>query len=717
MSNTNLRIHPAIGIARVGNSQEYYLGPETMAGMPIAGQDLTGGLPIKPGTESTTITSNDLRDSNGKLKRQAARFKIFQYQYADGVTQISYPDVPATEVVIGSVVDGKTVSDIAWTVHLANKKANCWEEHGLDAYDNGALPPLRNPGFNTSGDPLDPANPERLAKLVIDAGPRAILASSKTVVDFDKTTSASYWNTAAKAASPLPNYPKSFPFSDGADGPAGSGSNAITSLGSITTEANGRLLVLGGFGLACGFDNTGNADPNAPLLDDVNNNGWIDDTGDGPVTAVLLFTDGSCRAIEGSAWVVSADPAYAPQNLNVVSCWDDVYTTWVEKFNLQPALYSQQKYNPNYVPNFESDVSPTLKAAALQMWCTNLPQSAINGHRNIGKLGAAAPNFDIMKLMRDPNADTGTPTNAPLAQNPGSPLMPLSLGTGGKSFLTVSTTQYFLMGQWAKNMCVPGTPATLLGPGEALDKTILFNCLGGRYSPGLELTFIVLDVNLYQQDWQLPTVGPFRINMQPLDYSKAVLDQPFLGVGYTPLRTNAVQPGDLCKFMAIPWHTDYNSCATHAPSPNPGGEPTENNLYDGSINTSLFWSWPAQRPVAVYTFADLAANGGNLPQQRYSVRGAGTAAQDHSSPGNVDTAAMNVGRFQERVDILLNWSRIGTMMQGPAIDGYKPHVPGTDSYRPDYYLEVQSQFDKDESNLVVPWPNSITDKVYPPRQG
>lgn len=37
MSNSKsiFRIHPAIGMARVGNSEEYYIGPETMAGMPL----------------------------------------------------------------------------------------------------------------------------------------------------------------------------------------------------------------------------------------------------------------------------------------------------------------------------------------------------------------------------------------------------------------------------------------------------------------------------------------------------------------------------------------------------------------------------------------------------------------------------------------------------------------------------------------------------------
>jgi hypothetical protein len=67
--------------------------------------------------------------------------------------------------------------------------------------------------------------------------------------------------------------------------------------------------------------------------------------------------------------------------------------------------------------------------------------------------------------------------------------------------------------------------------------------------------------------------------------------EPFLTEGYVPLRKSDlpdVEPGDTSKFMSVPWHTDYNSCATHNPDPNPVN------------NTTLFWSWPAQRPVAVH---------------------------------------------------------------------------------------------------------------------
>jgi hypothetical protein len=164
--------------------------------------------------------------------------------------------------------------------------------------------------------------------------------------------------------------------------------------------------------------------------------------------------------------------------------------------------------------------------------------------------------------------------------------------------------------------------------------------------------------------------------------------------------------------MSIPWHTDYNSCATHLPSPNPGGEidPDGSNVYSG-VNTTLYWSWPAQRPVAVYTYDDLVANNGELPVQRYSLRGEGTAAIQQDSTREFNSPPMNVGRYQNRPDFLLNWDKIGFVIQGVAIDRYDS------SYPPNYYLEVQSLFKRDYSNLVQPWPNTVTDPLLPPDNG
>ena len=61
------RIHPAIGIARVGNSpDEYFLGPEDSLSPPAR----------PPGAIATT---------QGRLKRQAARFRVYGYDSAGKV--------------------------------------------------------------------------------------------------------------------------------------------------------------------------------------------------------------------------------------------------------------------------------------------------------------------------------------------------------------------------------------------------------------------------------------------------------------------------------------------------------------------------------------------------------------------------------------------------------------------------------------------------------
>ena len=84
---TTYKIHPAIGIARVGNSpDEFFVGPERI-----------GELPDPPG---------GFKDASCRVKRQAARFRIFAHHDDDTVEEITAAS-----------------ADITWTVHVANKKA------------------------------------------------------------------------------------------------------------------------------------------------------------------------------------------------------------------------------------------------------------------------------------------------------------------------------------------------------------------------------------------------------------------------------------------------------------------------------------------------------------------------------------------------------------------------------------------------------------------
>jgi hypothetical protein len=72
MAITHIKIHPAIGVARVGNSpDEFFIGPER----PWERPDPPGGF----------------KDGQCRVKRQAARFRLFAYNDDNTVQEITDP--------------------------------------------------------------------------------------------------------------------------------------------------------------------------------------------------------------------------------------------------------------------------------------------------------------------------------------------------------------------------------------------------------------------------------------------------------------------------------------------------------------------------------------------------------------------------------------------------------------------------------------------------
>lgn len=132
---TTIEIHPAIGIARVGNSKDCFVGPEP------------GGAPPPK-----------YRDRSGKLLRQAARFRVFRCERtAKGVLK------SATELTADQ-------AQISWTVHLVNAKGAAEEFPPVATRPTLAGGRLRNAGHSRRED------------LVIDPGPRTVSASQPRAV-------------------------------------------------------------------------------------------------------------------------------------------------------------------------------------------------------------------------------------------------------------------------------------------------------------------------------------------------------------------------------------------------------------------------------------------------------------------------------------------------------------------------------------------------------
>ena len=76
------RIHPGIGIARLGNSDaDFYLAPEAPAALPQACDGF--GNPVYGPDGVTPVPVKTFKDAQARVKRQAARFQIFFYDELD----------------------------------------------------------------------------------------------------------------------------------------------------------------------------------------------------------------------------------------------------------------------------------------------------------------------------------------------------------------------------------------------------------------------------------------------------------------------------------------------------------------------------------------------------------------------------------------------------------------------------------------------------------
>lgn len=119
------RIYPSIGIARLGNSDEFFIGPEVMG---------SRGRELDSGAEVTRF-----KDAQFRVRKQAARFHLFQQP--DSGSLLSPATLPS-----GAVIE--------WTVRLGNKK---------DAIVRPANPP--DPVL--AGEKLRPKNdPNRADRLI-----------------------------------------------------------------------------------------------------------------------------------------------------------------------------------------------------------------------------------------------------------------------------------------------------------------------------------------------------------------------------------------------------------------------------------------------------------------------------------------------------------------------------------------------------------------------
>jgi hypothetical protein len=162
--------------------------------------------------------------SDGLVKRQPVRFRVFEYVQEGGLWTAS------REV---SLADDDAV-ELSWTVHLGIRKASFFEFLGLDGSPDGKP----NTQRRNDGDE---------ASLEIDPLPRSIGGHAAGPVAMSKGTST----TPAQERWPRP-----------------APSPPITLLGELRTDQAGRLIVVPGAGIA-------GSQPGATIENYANNPGLV----------------------------------------------------------------------------------------------------------------------------------------------------------------------------------------------------------------------------------------------------------------------------------------------------------------------------------------------------------------------------------------------------------------------------------------------------------
>jgi L-lysine epsilon oxidase-like protein len=414
------------------------------------------------------------RDETGRLLRQAARFRVFECERDASGQLVSFGEV------------GPERGEVEWTVHVANRKA-----------EGELSPPPPSRQVQEARRNAGHANRD---ELIIDPGPRSLRGPGQAA-----------------------------PFDSGRF------LGAPVALGEAQTDADGRLVVVGGFGTSSG--------PPEELVTFSNNDRWRDDISDGPVRASVTLA-GSAEPVQAEpAWVVVAPPDFAPAITNFVTLYDVAFQAAVERGWLTVAP----------TPSFTRDILPILSRAVGYRWVIQLARV---GHGS----GRRGDFTDAARLSRlaDPAAPRSlrqavferlrNPRQSDAAVEPGS--MPrLHDETNSEAVLMPTESQYTVLERWVAGSFVNdlGQPSAPEPLPDAMTRLSLEACAGGPFFPGIEVGRIMADPASYGSELRLDA--------------------------------DRLRPGDVTQGNAVPWQADFLLCRF--------GDRTE-----------LGW-WPAQRPDKV----------------------------------------------------------------------------------------------------------------------
>jgi hypothetical protein len=582
----SIRIHPGIGIARLGDSDEFYIGPEA----PGVVVDPGGGN--GPGPKGGTY-----RDERSRLKRQAQRYRVYAYDAND-------------KVVAELTSDYGLVKSMRWRVHVRNMKAANYAFQGAYLFDPDKL---RNPSVQPGKKPIE------RDKLIIDPGVHTIASGQAGPVVMKGDVFVGIEKGMLPGALRFEGFtPKDRSKEVEVTYKAANG----IELGQLRLDSKDRLLFVAAPGNAecvttpkVALSNPSETvdPPNGPdsgknpLTNQFayfNVPGWWDDTCGGEIDVTVTLKDGTVlstrdnvrsetdegrRNPRSGAWIVTAPPKFAPHMYHVVSILDRVYEAFPEAYP-----YAKQK------TNFYRDVYPILAKAVNYGWVsaeaagvTPETKDAAHGPKQPGDLlsddymaAFADPSENskptrhlVYDVMRRAPGKRGRLVDSLLPAPPQRPTswkdeefkrseedfkMPKLWGSGGKplqnqqlgnslpdQFLSLTDWQLDHLREWADGnfeIGVPREPVSLeqlplTEQPHALDSSALEPTIGGGFHPGIEFPYLILYREIFAE--------AFRVSKD-------------------------IEPGSLAAYMSSPWQGDFWSC-------------------------NVAW-WPTQRPDIVFEY-------------------------------------------------------------------------------------------------------------------
>ena len=434
------------------------------------------------------------KDSKGRVKKQVVRFRVYGLDENDKVVK----ELTADD------------AEIEWRVHVANRKAAWYKFNNALDLEGLAIPAaFRNSSVSDR------------EQLIIDPGSKSISG--------ENVSGEKYHLTGGKF------FDKEVP------------------LGEIRTDDKGRLLFFGGDGHSASYDGK-------QATTFANNEGWHDDVSDGPVRATVKYNG---QVMEAEPAMVATTPPNFGQGLyGVVTMYDVVRDLFIR----EECVTGPDK------PNFWRQIYPIFARLTQTQWVNdgffflfgqNSPSDLTNPEL-VKQLSdpsdAAKPaRVRLFEWFRAPESDQYEPVKIP-------PFYGDAFGDYNdlaQDDLAVTPTQYKWLEQWAEGDFTTDKPQVYSSfdemppqeQTESLTIAPLEECLGGPFHPGIELTWPLRNLIMWDKPFRLKVLPEGE---KPKDDFGPLLAPRIALIPGGPLDGSG--PGDLTRWMGVPWQTDEASC-------------------------------------------------------------------------------------------------------------------------------------------------------------